>query len=117
MKPEFVAVWRREERLFKRVAMAADFWRRFRGLMFYRELPRGIEGLALVSCNSAHTFWMRFPLDLIYLDREGVILRTAEGVKPNRIELVVRGGYFVLETVAGTVSRFQLSVGERLIFK
>ena len=57
--------------LATRVRLAATHWSRFRGLMATDadRFPAG-EGLWIVPCHGVHTFAMRFPIDVVYLDSE-----------------------------------------------
>src|SRR5579864_9551703 len=54
------------------VAVAGNAWQRFMGLMFRADLPPG-HGLLLSPCNSSHMFFMRIPLDVAFLDRDGAV--------------------------------------------
>ena len=66
------------------VLIASTFRARLSGLAGLRALPHGI-GLLLPATRSVHTFGMRFPLDLIWLDAEGNVLRVDESVPPRRV--------------------------------
>jgi len=61
---------------------------------------RAGSGLLIPRCASVHTFGMRFPLDLYFLDREGAVLRVRRQVPPGRI-VSCRGADAVLELPAG----------------
>lgn len=84
------------------VEVAGTAWRRFMGLMFRGELPAG-HGLALTPCSSIHMFFMRIPLDVAFLDREGQVLRVYHGIRPWRVTRVVRGARTAVELPAGTL--------------
>ena len=58
-----------------------SFWRRLRGLAF---APPGSD-LHLPRCRSVHTFGMRYPLDLLWLDAAGEVLRIDRAVPPRRV--------------------------------
>jgi uncharacterized membrane protein (UPF0127 family) len=85
---------------------------RLRGLLGRRGLPAG-EGLLLRPSPSIHTFFMRFPIDVVFLDRELRVLRVADAVKPWRA-VACRGARAVLELAAGEASARGIAVGERL---
>ena len=72
---------------------------RRRGLARMTPLPAGY-GLRILKCNSIHTFGMRFALDLVWLARDGRVLRVDHGVAARRMKLCVRARS-VVETVAG----------------
>jgi uncharacterized membrane protein (UPF0127 family) len=58
-------------------------------------VPRG-HALLIPDCRSVHTFGMRFPIDVVFLDERGRTLRVERGVKRRRV-LVCRGAFAVLE--------------------
>lgn len=73
----------------ERLRVAEGFFARLRGLMFEKDLPRG-EALLIPRCSAVHTCFMRFPLDLVFLDADGRTVKTVRDVKPWR--LCVFGG-------------------------
>jgi uncharacterized membrane protein (UPF0127 family) len=77
---------------------------RLRGLALLDELPAGLA-LHLPRCRSVHTLGMRFALDLVFLDAQGVVVRTATGVGPGRF-VGCRSARSVLETRAGGAPLF-----------
>lgn len=92
-------VWQGGSRYAASVAVADSFWTRFRGLMLRRSLEPG-EGLLLRRCASIHCFFMRFPIDVVYLDRELTVVGV-ETVKPWRIGGHFRRARHVLELEQG----------------
>src|SRR5437773_311787 len=86
----------RGKTLADRVEMASGFIGRLRGLAGRRSLEPG-TGLWLRSCNGIHTFGMRFPIDVLALDRENRILAINPSMPPNRILFPLRGGFSVIE--------------------
>jgi uncharacterized membrane protein (UPF0127 family) len=103
--------------LGQHVALARSFWRRGKGLMFRSNLPPG-TGLVIDPCSSIHTFWMRFPIDVLYVDREGTVLRADRAMKPWRVgPLLVRHGRYVIELPAGTIEQSQTAQGDRVILE
>ncbi len=76
------------------IQVARSPLRRLLGLALRRRPPA--HALLLPRCRSVHTFGMRFPLDLIWLDRDGRVLRVDEAVPPWRVRSC-RGAAAVLE--------------------
>jgi uncharacterized membrane protein (UPF0127 family) len=76
-------------------------WSRFKGLQFRAGLAPG-SGLLLVPCPSVHTFFMRFAIDVVLLDRGGRVVAVRRGVRPWRVVLPVRGAHAALELPAGS---------------
>ncbi|NLH95766.1 MAG: DUF192 domain-containing protein [Clostridiaceae bacterium] len=92
---------------------ASTFFARLRGLQFRKRFPPG-HGLLLVPCNSIHTFFMRFPIDAVFLDRENRVVHICEGIKPWRVSGMIRSARCVLELPAGTVSATGTARGDML---
>ena len=84
--------------------VARAFRERRRGLAKMTPLPPG-HALRILKCNSIHTFGMRFALDLVWLARDGRVLRVDHAVAPRRMKLCVRARS-VVETVAGEGDAF-----------
>jgi uncharacterized protein len=100
--------------LATRARGARSFLARGRGLMFTDALPDG-EGLVIEPCSSIHMFFMRFPLDVLFLDREGQVLFMYNGIKPWRVGRHVRGARTTVELPEGTISRTGTQVGDRVV--
>ncbi len=83
-----------------------------RGLLGRKELPSG-EGILLRPAGSVHTFFMRFPIDVVFLDRDLRVVCVAEDVPPWKAR-GSRGAKAVLEIAAGESARRKLVVGDTL---
>lgn len=94
------------------VQLAGNNQSRRKGLLGRESLGAG-EGLWIVPCEAIHTFWMRFPIDLIYLDRRHHVIKTRSGIPPWRLSACLRA-HSVLELPAGTVRDTQTMRGDRL---
>jgi len=84
--------------------LANTFWSRFRGLQFVPKLPSD-TGLLLKPCRSVHTFWMRFPIHIIFLDGEHKVLECRESVPPWRM---------VNPRAKGIASTLEVPIGKEL---
>jgi uncharacterized membrane protein (UPF0127 family) len=82
------------------VFIATSFWHRLRGLQFKREVSPG-HAFILPGCNSIHTCFMHFDLDVIFIDRDWKVLRVFKGVRPFRFIKPQRGAYAAIEMNAG----------------
>ncbi|WP_416394982.1 DUF192 domain-containing protein [Allohahella sp. A8] len=88
---------------------ADTFFGRLRGLMGKASLPEG-EALMFTPCSSVHTFFMRFAIDVVYLDKERRIVKICEQLKPWRMSLCF-GARSVVELNAGKVGELGWRVG------
>ena len=85
---------------------------RNRGLLGRDHLPEG-DGLVLAPCFSIHTAFMRFPIDVIFVKRDGRVVKTSPAVPAWRMR-VGWGAYAVVELPAGTMRQASLKVGDML---
>jgi uncharacterized membrane protein (UPF0127 family) len=83
------------------------------GLLSREGLDPG-QGLWIVPSRGVHTCWMRFPIDVIALDRRGVIIDRVVDMKPWRIRLPRRGTAGVLELPAGALDATGTLIGHRI---
>lgn len=95
-----------------RCVLADTFLARLRGLLGRRELGAD-EGLLLAPAGGIHTWFMRFPIDVVFLAPDLSVLGMRDAVKPWRM-LGWRGARSVLELPAGTCERRRVRVGDRL---
>jgi uncharacterized membrane protein (UPF0127 family) len=110
----FVERDERDERVVicERCQVADRPWARMKGLLGRRELTPG-EGILLRPASSIHTFFMRFPIDAVFLDRDLCVLAISAGLKPWRAA-GRRGARAVLELPAGESERRGTRVGDIL---
>jgi len=98
--------------LVPKLYLADNFWKRFWGLMLRKSLASD-EGLLLTPCNGVHTFFMRFPIDVIYLNEHMKILAVFRA-KPWRILPVIKGTKHVLEVSSESGLLKRIKVGQRV---
>lgn len=91
-------------------AVADSFATRLRGLLGRRSLPAG-EGMLIRRESSVHTFFMRFAIDVVFLDADERVLRVDANVGPWRLK-ACRGARSVLELSAGQAAARGLTVGD-----
>ena len=96
----------------ERCLVADNALTRMRGLLGRRGLEPG-EGLLIRPAGSIHTFFMRFPIDVVFVSRAGEVLKVARSVPPWRTS-AARGAKVVIELGAGEADRNGISVGTRL---
>ena len=102
-----------EDRVVCERCLVADSpWARMRGLLGRRGLESG-EGLLLRPTGSVHTFFMRFPIDVVFLSRDGEVLKIAQALSPWHTA-GARRAKVALELAAGDAERRGIRVGSRL---
>jgi len=95
------------------VKVADRFFTRLKGLMASSELKDGI-GLMLVPCNCVHTWFMRYPIDVVFINKENIVVKIENSMMPYRIGSIVKQAWSVLELKAGSCQRLGITVGDRL---
>jgi len=88
---------------------------RSKGLLGRNSLAKG-EALWIVPCESVHTFFMRFALDLVYLDRSQRIVKIRTNVPPWRLSACFRA-HSIIEFAAGQIDPRDTAVGDQLAFE
>lgn len=99
--------------LADRVMLATRHIERAIGLLRRSRLDPG-EGLLMTPCRGVHTWGMRFAIDIVALDRTGVVVDTVAVMKPWRMRLPKRGEHSVLELPAGSLARCGTRPGHRI---
>lgn len=95
---------------------ADTFLARLKGLMGVAELPLG-RGLHIEPCNSIHTFFMKIPIDAVFLDASQQVVDICHAIAPWRMSKVYFDAKSVLELPAGTAEASQTQPGDRLSFE
>lgn len=98
-----------------RVKTASSFAKRLVGLIGTADFPSGM-GLLLVPCSSIHTWFMKYPIDVLFLDRNDRVLEAVQSVPPFRLGPVVRGAAKVLELPAGVIVAAGTQTGDLIEF-
>lgn len=91
-------------------AVADTALRRLRGLLGRDALAEG-DGLMIDPCSSIHTCFMRFPIDVLFIDRDGRVVRAVERLVPFRFVSGGRGARRTVELPSGTIERQRLTHG------
>lgn len=97
--------------LASEVEAATTVLKRMKGLLGRDSLPAG-EALWIKPCKSVHTIGMKFPIDLVFLDRDMRVVRLAENIPPNRFSPFVFRASGVLELPVGAISESETIVGD-----
>jgi uncharacterized membrane protein (UPF0127 family) len=93
--------------------VADNVWSRFKGLMGRKNLTPG-EGLIIIPNNSVHCFFMRFPIDVVFVDKQHRVVHISPALKPWRISKIVGKAHYVVEVEAHTAEKTGTQVGDLL---
>ena len=109
----FLTLRREDGRIVCETVQVADtILRRMRGLLGRGSLEPG-DGLLLRPAWSIHTMFMRFPIDVVFVDHDLIVLRIAHSLRPFKTASC-RGAREVVELAAGECERRRLEVGDRV---
>jgi len=89
-------------------------WRSFRGLMFRKGLPEG-HGMLFRPAKGIHTQFMRFPIDLIYLDKQNRVVKVRPSMRPWRFDFTNAAA--VIEMTGGIAEAIDVRAGDQLEFR
>lgn len=104
----------RQQRLGDNIKVAASFFPRLVGLLATSHLQAG-AGLLIKPCSSVHTFGMRYPIDVVFVDSSHTVVKVVEGLKPWRLA-AARGAAYVIELPEGMASATFTQKGDKLEF-
>ncbi len=99
--------------ILDKIIMADTYTKRLQGLLGRKELQEG-EGMMIVPCNSIHSFRMKFSIDVLFVDRDNVVVKVLRDFKPGRMGPLVFKSHFVMEASAGAFK--DVKVGDTLEF-
>ena len=101
--------------LLDKAEVALGGWERTRGLMGRKGL-RPSEGLLIPHCRAVHTFFMLFPIDVVYLSKENCVAKIVDELPSCRLSACLRARS-VLEMPAGWARKAGLRAGHALAFE
>lgn len=95
------------------VELADSFVSRLVGLLGRDRLPEG-QALWIKRCDSVHTWFMRFSIDVVFVDSSMTATKVCRGLKPWRLTMPAFRPRSAFEMPAGTLDRSPVSRGDRL---
>lgn len=101
------------ELLIEQLDIAESFWSRGKGLLGRKNLPAN-EALWIKPCNNIHTFFMKFAIDCIFIDKKMEIKKLAENVVPFRFVGPFWKSHSVIELKSGFIESKKLKIGDHL---
>jgi len=96
-----------------KIRIAQSFKERYKGLMG-EKVP---QSLVITPCIQVHTFFMRFPIDVIFYDSGYNVVHIEKNLSPWRISKKVKNAQGVVELPAGTADNVGIKIGDKIYFK
>jgi uncharacterized membrane protein (UPF0127 family) len=99
--------------LADKALVAKTLIQRLTGLLGRESLEQG-EALIIKPCSSIHTFFMKFPIDVLFMNNNLRVIRAIEHMPPFRLSPIVFKANFVIELPAGVIGRSSTGKGDLL---
>ena len=93
--------------------MADSFLSRMVGLLNRSSLKSG-EALVITQCQSIHMFFMRFAIDVIFVDADDCVVGLIKEIKPYRLSPIFWTSRYCIELPVGAIETAQVSFGDKL---
>lgn len=93
--------------------VADSFFTRLKGLIGREELDKN-EGLCIKPCKGVHTFFMRFNIDIVFVDENGVAGEIVRNLKPNRVSKYISDTSYVIELSEGMCEEINIEIGDKI---
>jgi hypothetical protein len=95
--------------------LADSILKRIKGLLGKASFNKG-QALIIKPCNSIHTFFMRFPIDVLFMDKNNKVIQAIPGIKPFKLTSIYFQADHVIELPSGTIKDSLTSVGDKLSY-
>jgi uncharacterized membrane protein (UPF0127 family) len=99
--------------LIGRLRLAVNPWTRLKGLLGTPRLADD-QGLWLEPCNSVHMIGMNYPIDVLFLDKTGTIVRILPHLRPWHLGPIVFGARTAVELADGAIKRLDIRLGRQV---
>ena len=92
---------------------ANDPWSRMKGLLSRCDLPQG-EALVITHCQSIHMFFMKFPIDVIFCDKEDKVVGMCLDIKPFCLSPLFFRSSYAIELPTGSITASKTQLGDKV---
>jgi uncharacterized membrane protein (UPF0127 family) len=104
---------RNSKELSNNVALADSLLKRMKGLLGKKEMLNG-EALWIKPCISVHTLFMKFPIDVLFLDKRNRVIAAITNIRRNRLTWIYLNALSALELPAGTLQKTDTRIGDEI---
>ncbi len=101
--------------IFEKAYLTENFQERLVGLMFRRDIS-DFDALVIDKCDAVHTFFMMFEIDVIFLNKDKVVIDIQRNLSPFRISRFVIDAYYVIEVPSNRNNEDYFSCGDVIDF-
>ncbi len=106
-----------QKRVLAEKAILADTTAsRFIGLLRHVVLPVG-EGLVITQCHSIHMFFMKFAIDVIFVNRNKIVVGLVRDIKPFQMSRYYWRADCAIELPAGQIETTKTALGDKIIWE
>ncbi len=102
--------------ILQHVKIANTFFSRLWGLL-QQNMQKKSHILILTPCKCIHTFGMSYAIDVIFVSKEGEILKMINDMKPNRCSPVIKNSQYVIEMESSIYLNLGIEEGDQIIFE
>jgi uncharacterized membrane protein (UPF0127 family) len=95
------------------VEIASNSWQRMKGLLGITNFPQG-EALIITHCQSIHMFFMKFPIDVVFCDRQDKVVGLCSNIKPFSLSPIFFKASYAIELPSGSVAASKTQVGDQI---
>lgn len=88
-----------ESKFVGNLFIADSFMKRFLGFMFQKE-PQ-YEAIMIKPCSSIHTFFMKFDIDVLFINKDMEVIRKIEALSPGKVIMPIKSAVAIIEAKAG----------------
>lgn len=93
--------------------LADTFFSRLKGLLGRSGLSDQ-EALVITHCNSIHMFFMKFPIDVIFVDKNNYVVGLVEGIKPFQLSKIYFKSNYAVELMQGKIRKINVEIGDSI---
>jgi uncharacterized membrane protein (UPF0127 family) len=102
--------------LAEEAIMADRLFPRIKGLLGRKNFRQG-EAIIITPCNSIHTFFMGFPIDVLFVNKNNLVVKAISAMPPGRLTPIYFNACFVIELPPGTIQSTSTSKGDTLLIE